>query len=63
MKVNVELLRALAVAVNSLRYNPTIDPYYADFYEQILLDLRDDLARQMSEPPALEPLLGSFANG
>lgn len=46
VKVTVETLRALAVATNSLRYNPSIDPDIADSYERLLVSLRDGLVRE-----------------
>lgn len=46
-KVTIEMLRALATATNSLRFNPTIDPDTADVYERLLVSLRDELAKEI----------------
>lgn len=40
-------LRALVVATNSMRYNPEIDPDVATTYERILIDLRDELGKNL----------------
>ena len=52
--VSIDALRALATATNSLRYNPEIDPDAAAAYEQILVNLRDELCQEkaeMTDPP------------
>ena len=40
-------LRALAVAINSMRYNPGLDPDVAITYERILLNLRDEISEKL----------------
>ena len=49
--VRVDTLRALAVATNSLRYNPEIDPDVAVAYERLLVSLRDKLCMEISSQP------------
>lgn len=41
---NINTLRALTVAANSLRYNPEIDPDDAYMYEMAVINVRDSLA-------------------
>lgn len=45
-KVTIETLRALVTATNSLRYNPTIDTDTVDYYERLLVSLRDTLVKE-----------------
>lgn len=42
-KAEIEAMRALAVATNSMRFNPDVDPDTADLYEKFLVNLRDEL--------------------
>lgn len=49
--VGIDTLRALAVATNSLRYNPEIDPDTAVTYERLLVSLRDKLCMEISSQP------------
>ena len=46
-RITIETLRALVVETNSLRFNPTIDTDTADFYERLLIRLRDELAKEI----------------
>lgn len=48
---SVDTLRALAVATNSLRYNPEIEPDIAAAYERFLVNLRDELCKECEQEP------------
>ena len=47
--VNIQLLRALAVATNSLRYNGTLDHNEIVSYENLLTDLREELGTYVQD--------------
>lgn len=49
MDAKIETLRALAVAINSLRYNSSIDTQTADLYEMRLVNLRDAIIQRRIE--------------
>lgn len=58
LEVGVDVLRALTVAANSLRYNPEIDQDEAAAYELLLVNLRDEFCHKKQEPLTLEELRG-----
>lgn len=47
MNIDINTLRALVTATNSLRYNPDIDPDVAITYELLLYRLRDELSNEL----------------
>lgn len=49
LEVSVDVLRALTVAANSLRYNPGIDQEEAETDERRLINLRDELCQRLPE--------------
>lgn len=46
MAADINTLRALVVATNSLRYNPELDPLDAELYERLLIQLRDKMVKE-----------------
>ena len=47
MKTDINTLRALVTATNSMKYNPYIDPDEAALYEDLLVRLRDKLSAEL----------------
>ena len=52
MKTSIDTLRALAIATNSLRYNPEIDPLEVAIHENHLFRLRDVLSEELEQGAA-----------
>lgn len=47
MKINIPLLRALTIAINSIKYNPEIVSDDAELYEQSLIILLEELRLEL----------------